>query len=187
MPEVSTRTVGLKVSALDNPVLIGRFLKPFGLAGELRVRSETMNLDRWKYLKQVYIQNGIDSSFYRYEIEKYSLSDNRIRLVLKGVNSSETASLLTNREIFIPEADRAPVAENEFYIDNLIGFSAETEDGDFIGILIEVLQQGHHDLWVFDGPFGEVLIPAIHEFILNVDEEKHGITVREVKGLWDKT
>ena len=61
-----------------------------------------------------------------------------------------------------------------------------SDDGEELGVLVEVWKQSAQDIWVIDGQFGEILVPAVKKFILNVDMNRHIITVKRMEGLWEE-
>ena len=59
-----------------------------------------------------------------------------------------------------------------------------TEDGTSVGILKDVMETGANDVYVVQDAQGkELLLPAIHQCILDVDIEKNIMTVHLMKGL----
>jgi len=107
------------------------------------------------------------------------------RFALEGINSPEEAAILSGGEIVVPHTDRSGLPEDEYYIDDLIGCRAVSDDGEELGLIKEIWNQGHHDLWVIDGPFNEILVPAVKEFILGINVDKHSVVIKHVEGLWD--
>jgi 16S rRNA processing protein RimM len=54
-----------------------------------------------------------------------------------------------------------------------------TTEGRELGVLREVLQPGANDVYVVEGPDGEVLLPAIAEVVERVDVAEGVMVVRE--------
>ena len=58
-----------------------------------------------------------------------------------------------------------------------------TEDGEF-GVLKDVIETGANEVYVVESPeHGEVLIPAIHDCILDVNVEEQTMKVHLLEGL----
>ena len=58
------------------------------------------------------------------------------------------------------------------------------EDGTHFGRLKDVIETGANDVYVVEDTKGqEVLLPAIHECILDVDVENDRMTIHLMKGL----
>ena len=75
--------------------------------------------------------------------------------------------------------------ENEYYIADLIGMEVFTEEGHF-GIVKDVMETGANDVYIVDSKeHGEVLIPAIHDCILDVDLDEQKMTIHLLPGLID--
>jgi 16S rRNA processing protein RimM len=52
-----------------------------------------------------------------------------------------------------------------------------------IGTVVDVIVTGANDVWVLDGPFGEVLVPVIDDVIGEVDEDAMTAQVTLLPGL----
>ncbi len=66
-------------------------------------------------------------------------------------------------------ASAAKLPEGAEFICDLIGCVATDDSGRLIGTLTDVLQPGAGDVYVFRGPMGEVLVPALKSVFLEVD------------------
>ena len=70
-------------------------------------------------------------------------------------------------------------------MNDLIGCSVISDKDEELGFIKEVWHQPHHDIWVLDGFEKEILIPAVKEFVLDIDTSNHIIRVKYIEGLWD--
>ena len=58
------------------------------------------------------------------------------------------------------------------------------ENGEKFGVLRDVMETGANDVYIVDRVDGEeILLPAIHDCVLDVDVEKNTMTVHLMKGL----
>jgi 16S rRNA processing protein RimM len=73
-----------------------------------------------------------------------------------------------------------PEAEDEH---DVIGMTVIDEERGPIGEITDVIVTGANDVWVVDGPFGEVLIPVIDQVVGEVDEDSDTVTVTLLPGL----
>ena len=88
------------------------------------------------------------------------------------------------KDLWIPREEGQELAEDEYYIADLLGLSVILEDGSHFGTLKDVLETGANDVYVVTTDEGkEVLLPAIKECILDIDLEKNQMTVHLMKGL----
>jgi 16S rRNA processing protein RimM len=104
-------------------------------------------------------------------------------LRLEGVTSRETAERYRAMLIHISIDDAIPLEEGEHYLFQLVGLQVVTEKGRELGTLVDVLETGANDVYVIDGPAGEVLLPAIPEVIREVDVVAGRIVVHLLDGL----
>jgi 16S rRNA processing protein RimM len=101
---------------------------------------------------------------------------------LEGIESEEAANALRGTEVFAERED-LPVEEGSFFIADLIGLPVKHADtGALLGKLKEVNTQNARDLYVVKNQKGEFYIPAVPEFITNIDPDD-AIYVRPIPGL----
>ena len=83
----------------------------------------------------------------------------------------------------MPREEAVRLGKDEYYIADLIGMEVFTEDGRF-GVLRDVMETGANEVYIIDSDkHGEVLIPAIHDCILDVDVAGQVMTIRLLDGL----
>ncbi len=164
------------------PVIIGRIARPVGVRGEVKVYSESHEPDRFTGLNEITVR--LNESYRRLSVLNTRRTGNFFKISLEGIVNPEDAAVLNGCEIVIDESERLKLPEDEYYVDDLVGMRAVADDGTELGFIQEVLHQDHHDLWVIEGQFGEILVPAIKEFILEIDLNRHCTVIRRVEGLW---
>ena len=87
------------------------------------------------------------------------------------------------RLLLIPRAHAAVLDPDEYYSDELIGLSVLTDAGMGLGELVDILWTGANEVYVVEGSFGEVLLPAIAEVIQVVDLQAGEMVVKLLPGL----
>ena len=88
------------------------------------------------------------------------------------------------RDLWVPREEAQELAEDEYYIGDLIGMEVVLEDNTHFGTLKDVMETGANDVYVVENGEGEeILLPAIRECILDVDVEKNVMTIHLMKGL----
>ena len=76
------------------------------------------------------------------------------------------------------------LGEDEYYVGDLIGMDVLLENGEKFGVLRDVMETGANDVYVVEQVNGdEILLPAIHECILDVNVDENTMTVHLMKGL----
>ena len=102
-------------------------------------------------------------------------------LKLKGVDTPEQAEDLRDCALHVPEADLHPLPEGEYYRFQVIGLLAVTRDGDEVGRVTEVLETGGNDVYLIKGSGGERLVPALPQFVSEIDLEAGRMIVEETE------
>lgn len=86
----------------------------------------------------------------------------------------------------IPRDELGALPEHEFYFHEIIGCAVETEDGEPLGTVTEILQPGANDVWVVEKPGQKpVYLPYIEQVVREVDPANKRIKVRLMEGLID--
>jgi 16S rRNA processing protein RimM len=88
---------------------------------------------------------------------------------LSGITDEAGARALMGREIVIVKAVLPAAKDGEYYHYQLIGLAVSEESGTELGIIREVLQGREVDIWVVEGPDGELMLPAMRDAIVSVD------------------
>lgn len=107
-------------------------------------------------------------------------------LTLAGVNSRDLAQAFVGGDLAVSESELLPLPEGSFYIYQLVGLSVLDETGRVLGRIKEVLQPGSNDVYVVDGPLGQILIPALKSVVKSIDFCAHEVRVELPAGLLDK-
>lgn len=102
---------------------------------------------------------------------------------LDGVDSVEAAAALRGQLLHVPAEAAARPRRGEHFWHEIEGLRVETEQGRDLGTVREILRTGANDVYVLEGPLGEVLIPAIADVVRKVDVAGGRIVVRPLPGL----
>jgi len=116
-------------------------------------------------------------------IERSSDHGRFLRLKLAGIEQREEAQQLRGAYLQISAADVPPLVEGEYYRFQLLGLAVQSADGGELGIVIDILATVENDVYVVQGPLGEVLIPAVDDVVQQVDIAAGKITIDVVPGL----
>lgn len=152
-----------------------------GLRGEVKVFPTTDNADRFKEIRQVFLDTGKERI--ELEIRSVRFFKQFVIVKFKGIDSINDIEKYKGCSLFISRDEAAELGEDEYYIGDLIGMDVFTEDGHF-GVLRDVMETGANEVYIIDSDsHGEVLIPAIRQCVLDVDVEQNRMTVRLMDGL----
>jgi len=104
-------------------------------------------------------------------------------LALDAVADRTAAEAHRGSELLARRADLPPPAEGEWLVADLVGLEVETDTGENLGRLEEVLLLPANDVVVVRGPRGEVLLPVLPDVIVRVETEAGRMVVRVPPGL----
>ena len=122
------------------------------------------------------------TSFIPWFIESAKIkSDDEIYLKLQDVNTREAAIKLTQKEVWLPEADFKKFSAKSSPI-NLLGYDI-IENDKVLGKIQEVIEQPHQILCRIEIGAKEALIPLHEDTILKIDKKKQQVIVTLPEGL----
>jgi len=157
---------------------IGKIVNAVGLKGEVKIYNYSNSKERYEDLSSIYVENK------RHEIEKVRYNRDVVILKLSEIDDRNAAELVKGKDIFIDESDLAELSEGEYYVRDMIGITVVESDDTVLGTLKDVIQNKAQDLYEIETPDGRtILIPAVEEFILNIDIENKIMTVKLIEGL----
>lgn len=160
-------------------IKIGRIVNAVALRGEVKVYNYSSYKERYEELDRIIVEGKA------YEIEKVRYQQQMVILKLAGVNDRNAAEAMKNKDVFITEEDLQELPEDTFYIRDLIGLEVlDLETGEAIGRLKDVLQPSNQDVYVVKRPEGsDVLIPAVSEFVKEVNVKEGFVKVHLIEGM----
>ena len=153
---------------LSEYLMIGEITKPQGVRGEVKVRPCTCDPDRFEGLETVYFKR--DSGYVPVKIAVNRIGD-AVYMNVEGVTDRDAAEKLRGEMLYIDRAHAVPLDEDTTFLADLYGLRGTVSDGRDLGKLTDVLQPGGNDVYVFRGPLGEVLVPALKSVVMKVDLE----------------
>ena len=119
------------------------------------------------------------------EIESVKNRGDEIYVKLKGIDDRTQAEMIVGQYLFVDESERKKLLPGKFFHDDLIGCAVVSESGKRYGIVKEIQQFPAHKIYVVRTDRGDVLLPAVEEFIRSVDLTTKKIVVRPPEGLFE--
>lgn len=160
----------------------GKIINTHGIKGGLKLESWCDTPEDLASLKKVYLKN--DAGYKCHKVKRASVFKQFVLFELDGINDIDTAMTLKNTIVFA-DRDDISIDDDAFFLADIIGLSVfDIASGEKIGTLSDVLNLGASDLYEIDTQNGKKLIPAVDEFIKEIDLEK-GIFVSLIEGMLD--
>ena len=167
---------------MEQLLQVGVITQPHGVRGEVKVFPTTDDPARFKKLKKVILDTGKEQL--NLEVEHVKIFKQFVILKFKEFNNMNDIERYKRCPLLVTRENAVPLEEDEYFVADMIGMKIVTEDGEEFGMLSDVMETGANDVYVIDSnEYGEVLVPAIKECILNVDMEAGIIKVHLMNGL----
>lgn len=162
-------------------VEVAKIVNSHGIKGAVKVHLLTANIERFNK-------------------KCYFFIDKKLKVTVKNVRSiSKDFAIITfneytnineilqfkNLSLFVEEKDLDILPDDEFYIYKLIGISVYNQNGKFIGKVTEVLSTLANDVYQIDYNGKTVYIPAVKEFVKEINLENSIMKINFIKGMLD--
>jgi 16S rRNA processing protein RimM len=107
----------------------------------------------------------------------------RILLRWEGISSMDGVQPLVGCELCVPRQDLPPPGTGEVYWFDLEGLAVLTQEGEFLGRVVDFFPTGSNEVLVVRQGEREILLPFIKDVILSIDETQGCVRVRALPGL----
>ena len=104
-------------------------------------------------------------------------------LKLSGIDDMDAARELVGCRLSVRQDTLAPLSPSEYYYEEVVGFEVVDSGGERIGTVARIWPTQGGDLLVVVAPGKEHLIPAVSEFIRQIDVVARTITIDPPDGL----
>lgn len=168
----------------DGYLAIGRITTAHALHGEVRVELHTDFPERFAPTMTIYLGETLLAT----KIEYARPHKEQLLVKLVGTDTRNGAEALRGQWLFVPETEAAKLEEDTYWVHDIIGMQVQTEAGQSLGVISEVLFTGANEVYVIKraDDLAELLLPAIADVVQNVDLETRCITVRLLPGMLDE-
>ena len=167
---------------MEDLLQVGVITTTHGVRGEVKVFPTTDDPARFKKLKNVILDTGKEKI--DLEVAGVKFFKNMVILKFKGIDDINDVEKYSKKSLYVTRENAVKLKKNEYFIADLIGLKVESDEGEDLGILSDVLQTGANDVYVLSKE-GEddILLPAIKECVKEVDIENGTILVHLLPGL----
>ena len=160
-------------------VYLGNIVNTHGIKGEVRILSD------FKYKNLVFVPGFrlyIGKNKEELVIKSYRKHKNFDMVTFEGINDINDVLGYKGEPVYI---NRDDVLVDGYINEDIIGFEVYSSDK-LIGNILNIINNGAHDILVIDGKNKRHMIPLVDEFISNVDINNSKVYVKEIEGLIDE-
>jgi 16S rRNA processing protein RimM len=162
---------------------IGSVIKTRGLKGELQAYIDFAQPDKLDF-DALFLQ--VNGRLVPYFVESFKMPQkNTAYIYLEDVDHIDKASLLVKKDIYLPNKHKPVKNEDDFTLNDLMGFTAIDEDEGELGEIIEIQELPQQLIATVVYKNREVLFPLSEGIITGIDVVKNIVYVDLPEGLLD--
>ena len=167
---------------METMFTVGKIVNTHGVKGTVKAESWCDSPYVLADLEEIYTEeNGKPK---KYKIVNASVFKQFVLFELEGVYGMDAALAMKNKVIYVSRDD-IELEEGDFFIADLIGLPViDANSGREYGKITDVINTGASDIYVIKTPKSEAMMPAVEEFVKEIDLEK-GIFVSPIEGMFD--
>lgn len=166
---------------MEQLLQVGVISSTHGVHGEVKVFPTTDDVRRFKKLKNVLLDTGKEKLCL--EIQSVKFFKQFAILKFREFDTINDIEKYKGKSLYVTRENAVKLGKDEYFIADLIGMQVTTDKGE-TGRLTDVLETGANEVYVIDfDEYGEVMLPAIHDCILEVDVEAMQMKVHLLEGL----
>jgi len=172
---------------LEKLLSIGKVINFHGINGEVKVGYTAGREKQLTSIKNLYAVK--DNKKTPLTVESIRFHKNNALIKFKEINSLNEAVdfkgalLKVNKDLLMSYLD-----EDEFYIDDLVGLKAYKQNGELIGEIDSVINQGREDnlLSIKSEEGRQILVPFVKALVPEVDLKQGKVVVNDIPGLLEE-
>jgi 16S rRNA processing protein RimM len=106
-----------------------------------------------------------------------------VRVHLTGVDDRTAAEALRGHYLFVDRRHRAKLKPGHHFLHEVVGLAVEDERGVRLGVVKDVLKLPAQDVYVISDGGREFMLPAVREFIREIDFKAGLLRVHLIEGI----
>ena len=151
-----------------------------GVRGDVKMESLCDSPAVLAGLKRVYLREG--GAYKEIKVLHASVFKSFVLASLEGIDDIDKAMTYKGKTLYAARED-FKLKKGDFFIADLIGLPViDNVSGHIYGKITDVINRGASDIYVVKTESGERMMPAVKEFVKNIDVDK-GVCVEVIPGL----
>lgn len=160
---------------MDDFIEAGKVINTHGIKGDLKIEVWLDSPEMLKKVGRVFI-DGSEMRMLRASVQKTFLISH-----IDGVESVDDAVALKGKILLVRKSD-IKLPKGRYFISDILGFDCIDISGRLIGSLVEVIDNPAQLIYVIKGD-EEHLVPAVPEFIKEINTDARTIKVNLIEGM----
>ncbi len=167
----------------DEVYKIGNLTRVHALRGEV---SLSFTDDVWDRADASLLVLRIDGILVPFQLEEYRFRSDSVALIkFLHIDDADAAQELVGSEVYFPFALTPEEDPDEYTWAHFTGFSVNDELLGDLGNVTGVEDSTANVLFCVKGRYGDLLLPAVDDFIVDIDHSNRHITMHLPEGLVD--
>ncbi|HJV86316.1 MAG TPA: ribosome maturation factor RimM [Noviherbaspirillum sp.] len=165
----------------EDLVLVGYVTGAYGIKGWVRIKPYSADADALLYARTWWLDKPVLRDVDMMQAKSHGED---VVAQLMGVADRDAAEALKGATVQVRRSHFPPLSDNEFYWIDLIGLAVENLQGESLGTVADLMDNGAHPILRVVAPAGlegekptERLIPFVDQFVKTVDQAAKKITV----------
>ena len=165
----------------SNQIALGDIVATHGIAGWLRLRLYNPRGPTLYSAAEVELARG--ESRLTLRVDQAKPHRGFALLKLRGIDDMDAARELVGTRLSVGQDTLDPLSASEYYYEEVVGFEVLDGEGERVGTVTRIWTKPGGDLLVVEGSGKEHLIPALKEFIRQIDVVNRTVTIDAPEGL----
>ncbi len=161
---------------------VGVVVGTHGLKGDLKIRPLPTGGLALPGARTVYLRDS-EGLLVRHEAVRSSPHKQNILLRLSGLENLIAVQGLVGAYVLMANVDLPELEDDQFYWSELEGMTVVDRQHGEIGQVVGMFSTPAHDIIEIEGPAGEILVPAVEPFLVELDRDKQRLHVDLPEGL----
>jgi 16S rRNA processing protein RimM len=163
-------------------LLCAKIVNTHGVTGEVKAIIYADGPSFFDNIGEFSLQNG--RKLHPVSIRPHK--KNMLIIRFDEVKTVEDALKIKGDDLYVDRAEADELPEGRYYIVDILGLLAVTDEGVEIGKVTDVIQTGRNDVYVIKNAKGrEYLVPVIDEVVKDIDIAGSRIVIKPLEGLFD--
>lgn len=166
-------------------VVVGYITGAYGINGWVRIKPYSADADALLHAKTWWLNRQNSPELHDVEMMQAKNHSGDIVARLMGVAGRDAAEAMKGSVVHIPRSHFPALSDDEFYWVDLIGLVVENLQGEHLGVVADLMDNGAHPILRITVPAvagqdkaaAELLIPFVEQFVKTVDQAAKKITV----------
>ena len=150
---------------------VGLIVKPQGIKGEVKIQPLTDDINRFKNLKEVIIDDK------NYRVLKAVIGGGTVFLTISGISDRNTAETFRGKFLYVTRENAVPLEEGRYFIADIIGCELLNDKGEKLGQITDVTPN-RVDVITVKKTDGKIMrFPFLNDLVIDLDIINQKMTV----------